>query len=118
MVSEGRYRLRRVPRRSPPVTQPRGWLVLAGPSWQCEPLAPPDMTEGDWGTGRHLPLKYDAPWCPRVPRFELGPAIKWPGWARGETEGGCRLPPRLNTVVTHTALPSADSDVLVPWHLT
>jgi hypothetical protein len=91
---------------------------LAGPSWQCEPLAPPDMGRGDWGTGRHLPLKFDAPWCPRVPRFELGPAIKCPGWARGETEGGCRLPPRLNTVVTHTALPSADSDVLVPQHLT
>ena len=75
VVNEGGYWLRRVPRRSSPATQPRGWLVLAGPSWQCEPLAPPDMTEGGWGTGRHLPLKFDAPWCPRVPHFELGPAI-------------------------------------------
>ncbi len=65
---------------------------MAGPScqWQCEPLAPPDMAEGDWGTGRHLPLKFDAPWCPRVPRFELGPAIKG---AEDEPVGKLRVVP-------------------------
>jgi hypothetical protein len=56
------------------VAQPRGWPFLTGPSRQCGPLAPPDW-KGDWGTGRHLPLKAAPREARGCPVLDLVPAL-------------------------------------------
>ena len=51
---------------------------------------PQARSGGIGGTGRHLPLKCGAPWCPRVPRFtKLGPSRLGLAVTRacGEAEG-------------------------------
>jgi hypothetical protein len=63
--------------------QPRGGLSGPGPRGNPSRWHPQGKAEGEWGTGRHLPLKCDAPWSrySRVPHFRLGPGLTCRGWA-------------------------------------